>query len=137
MRKQNRPHGRQDARLPINESAVAVERNQPNAFKHRVDILSYLHQYVYVRTTIDLPDSLHRAIKARASLTGVSVREHVQQLIERGLCAPADAGAGGRREPPPVIIPPRGVPIPALSRKELHRLEEEEDEMKNARSTRF
>lgn len=89
-----------------------------------------------MRTTVDLPDGLHRALKARAGLTGVSVRELVQQLIERGLRAPTEADARGRREPPPVIIAPRGVPIPALSREEVHRIEEEEDAEKNARLAR-
>lgn len=89
-----------------------------------------------MRTTIDLPDALHRAIKARASLTGVSVRNLVQELIERGLRAPDERDIRGRREPPPVIVPPRGVPIPALSHEDLIRIEEEEDEAKHARLTR-
>lgn len=89
-----------------------------------------------MRTTIDLPDDLYRTLKARAALNGMSLRELVQRLIEQGLKFPAPARRpeSGRREPPPVIIPPRGVPIPALSQAELARLEEEEDEAKHARS---
>jgi hypothetical protein len=87
-----------------------------------------------MRTTIDLPDELYRVLKARAGLSGVTLRQLVRRLIEQGLHSPADEAALARRQgPPPVIIRPRGVPIPAASRAELTRLEEEEDEAKNAR----
>ncbi|MDR7435333.1 MAG: ribbon-helix-helix protein, CopG family [Armatimonadota bacterium] len=91
-----------------------------------------------MRTTIDLPDDLYRTLKARAALSGVTMRELIRRFIEQGLRQPvvADRSAPGRREPPPVIIPPRGVPIPALSRKELRRIEEEEDEKAHARPSR-
>ena len=87
-----------------------------------------------MRTTIDLPDALYRALKVRAGLTGVTLRQLVQRLIEQGLHS-----STGRAKPakkhgsPPVIIPPRGVAIPAVSRAELARMEEEEDEAKHAR----
>lgn len=87
-----------------------------------------------MRATIELPDDLYRGLKARASLSGVTLRELVQQLIERGLRSPAevpDTGTG--HAPPPVVVPPRGVPIPALSREVLRSIEEEEDEGKHAR----
>ena len=84
-----------------------------------------------MRTTIDLPDDLYRGLKARAALAGVTLRELVQQLIERALRAPAaSAGTTGRSFPPPVIIPSRGVPIPAV---DLRRIDEEEDEARIAR----
>lgn len=88
-----------------------------------------------MRTTVDLPDDLYRMLKARAGLSGVRLRDLVQRLIEQGLRSPtAEGDAAKRHVPPPVIIPPRGVPIRALSRKQLARLEEEEDEAKHARS---
>jgi len=87
-----------------------------------------------MRTTIDLPDDLHRALKARAGLNGVTLRQLVRRLIEQGLHSPTDeAGLARRHGAPPVIIRPRGVPIPAVSRAELTRLEEEEDEANYAR----
>ncbi len=89
-----------------------------------------------MRTTIDLPDELYRALKARAALSGVTMRDLIRRLVEHGLRQagmPGDS-ARGRREPPPVIIPPRNVPIPAIPRAELLRLEEEEDAAKHARS---
>ena len=85
-----------------------------------------------MRTTIDLPDELYRTLKARAALNGIALRKLVQHLIVQGLHSttlspPADTG---RREPPPLVIPKRGVAIPAVSRKRLRRLEEAEDEAK-------
>jgi hypothetical protein len=91
-----------------------------------------------MRTTIDLPDDLYRALKARAALRGMTVRDLVRGLIEQSLRQPS-AGTPprrGRPEPPPVIIPARGVPIAALSRSELRRLEEEDDEAGIARPAR-
>ncbi|MDQ7859534.1 MAG: hypothetical protein QN174_10295 [Armatimonadota bacterium] len=91
-----------------------------------------------MRTTVDLPDALYRSLKARAALNGVTMRDLVRRFIEQGLRQPpAAAQAGpGRRQPPPVIIPPRNVPIPVIPRSRLRRLEEEEDEVKHARSAR-
>ena len=87
-----------------------------------------------MRTTIELPDDLYRALKARAGLSGVTLRRLVQRLIEQGLRSPtAGAVPDKRHGPPPVIIPARGVPIPAVSGPEWARLEEEEDEAKDAR----
>ena len=83
-----------------------------------------------MRTTVDLPDELYRTLKARAALSGVTMRDFIRRLVEHGLRQPdlpADS-VRGRREAPPVIIPPRSVPIPAIPRAELLRLEEKEDE---------
>jgi len=90
-----------------------------------------------VRTTIDLPDDLYRALKARAALSGVPLRRLLRQLIEQGLRHQAGGQLEftGRREPPPVIVPPRGVTVPAVSGEEWRRLEEEEDQARDARST--
>ncbi len=85
-----------------------------------------------MRTTIDLPDSLFRTLKARAGLSGITLRQLVQQLIEQGLRVPRNEPGGGKHAPPPVIIPESGVRIPALSRQEIRRIEEEEDEAKRA-----
>ncbi len=87
-----------------------------------------------MRTTVDLPDDLYRTLKARAGLNGVTLRQLVRRLLEQGLYSPTgDRGQARRHDPPPVIIRPRGVPIPAMSRAELMRMEEEEDEAHDAR----
>lgn len=88
-----------------------------------------------MRTTIDLPDELYRTLKARAALGGISLRELIQRLIEQGMRSTRAAGpaSAGRRDPPPVIVPPRGARIPAVSRADLKRLEEAEDEARHDR----
>lgn len=88
-----------------------------------------------MRTTIDLSDDLHRALKVRAAATGITLRDLVQRLIEQGLRQPSEV-TGRADDPLPVIIPARGRPIPAVPRAELARLEEEEDLAKHARSAR-
>ena len=90
-----------------------------------------MHQYGFMRTTIELPDGLYRALKARAGLSGVTLRQLIQRLIEQGLHS--SVHGANRHGPPPVIIPSCGMPILALSRAELTRIDEEEDETKHAR----
>jgi len=43
------------------------------------------HKYVFVRTTIDLPDPLFKEAKAAAALRGVSLREVVEEALRRQL----------------------------------------------------
>ena len=64
------------------------------------------------------------------------MRDLIRRFVEQGLRQPGKPPDvdHGRRAPPPVIIPPRGIPIPAVPRAELLRLEAEEDEAKQARS---
>jgi len=90
-----------------------------------------MHHYVFVRTTIDLPKELHRALKARAGLTGITFRELVQSLIEQGLRTPTAVSSLTTSEPP-IIIVANGIPIPAVSRQELMQSEEDEDTAKYA-----
>lgn len=89
-----------------------------------------------MRTTIDLPDHLYRSLKVRASLSGVSLRELVTALIEQALGQgqPGPPEAGATRTPPPVIIPSTGRVV-ELTVEDVHRLEEEEDLERLARSS--
>ena len=80
-----------------------------------------------MRTTIDLPDGLYRALKARAAMNGAPLRELVQRLIEQGLRVQAPSATAAKRRPQPVIIPARGIPIPALSKRKRARIDEVED----------
>ncbi len=87
-----------------------------------------------MRTTIDLPDELYRTLKTRAAISGVTMRELVQGLIEQGLAKAEPANqASTMREPPPVIIPATGTPI-TITPEDIHRLEEEDDLERYARS---
>ena len=87
-----------------------------------------------MRTTIDLPDNLYRSLKSRAALSGTTLRELIRGLIEQGLRQKNEPPATQRKRPlPPVIIPQRGIPILPISRSEIWRIEEEEDEAKYGR----
>lgn len=100
-----------------------------------VDTFASPHQNAIMRTTIDLPEDLYRTLKARAGLSGVRLSELVRRLIEQGLRSAAGSSQPSHGfGPPPAIVPPRGKPIPAISRKDMRRIEEEEDEAKHARS---
>ena len=86
-----------------------------------------------MRTTIDIPDSLYRTLKARAGLGGITLRDLIQRLIEQGLhSSRGEAGSGKKHQPPPVIIPPRGVTIPEAPRAEIAGIKEEDDEARHA-----
>jgi hypothetical protein len=92
-----------------------------------------------MRTTIDLPDELLRQAKARAALDGLKLKDLIARYVEEGLRRKTPPAAGDvqtarRRSPPPVIIPARGIPIPALTGDELREIETAEDEARYARS---
>ncbi len=48
-----------------------------------------LHQYAVMRTTIDLPDDLHRVVTSLATHTRSSLSQTAADLIRRGLALPA------------------------------------------------
>jgi hypothetical protein len=57
-----------------------------------------------MRTTLDLPEALFRALKARAAMDGTTLKDLVERLVRAGLAA-ADRGGAPRtpsRLPPPV-----------------------------------
>ncbi len=86
-----------------------------------------------MRTTIDLPDELYRTLKARAAISGVTLRELVQGLIEQGLGSTGPQDASGARPDPPVAIPSSGRTI-SITPADIHRLEEEDDLERYGRS---
>ncbi len=79
-----------------------------------------------MRTTLELPDDLFQRLKFRASATRQPLRQVVTEAIERGLGAATSARPGGR-PPLPVIVPPTGATIPALTNEELHEIELREE----------
>ncbi len=102
-----------------------------------VDKLTLAHQYVFMRTTIDLPDGLFRQAKAHAALQGVSLKDLITRYVEAGLAqahGPITNPSSLRRLPPPIAIPSRGTVIPALSPATLRAIEEADDETSHARS---
>ena len=90
---------------------------------------------VFMRTTIDLPDDLLRKAKAKAeaALSGLKLKELIARYVEQGLRQGGSQPAGEsrtprQRSPLPVIQKgATGQPIPALSKAELTRIEQEQD----------
>lgn len=72
------------------------------------------HHDALMRTTVDLPDDLHRIATSLARHNGRSLGQVVAELMRRGLEAPA-AGASGDRVGEPaavyVISPITGLPV--------------------------
>lgn len=78
-----------------------------------------------MRTTIDLPDSLFRQVKARAALDGLKLKELITLFVEDGLRSGTPAAAGEtapRRGTPPVIIPATGERVPLLTNAEVEEI---------------
>lgn len=50
-----------------------------------VDINAYKHFYVFMRTTVDLPDGLFRRAKAVSSLSGLSLKDFITRAVEHEL----------------------------------------------------
>lgn len=69
-----------------------------------------------MRTTIDIPDELHRELKARAALQGRTVRDVLVSLIEAEL---RQEPAEGRRAKLPLIKAKRKGSF-NLTREEIH-----------------
>ena len=73
---------------------------------------------VTMRTTIDLPDDLHRFVRDRAREEHRSLSEIVAELMRRGL-----------QRDRPAIVGPRGLPVVTVGRpvtsQDVHRLEDE------------
>lgn len=57
-----------------------------------------------MRTSIDFPDSLFRHLKAQAALQGMSLKDLVLRLIEKGLQAPQDGAPTAVAELPTVRL---------------------------------
>jgi hypothetical protein len=81
-----------------------------------------------MRTTIDLPDTLYRHIKARAALEGVPMKTLVGTLLQRGLAA-AEPQCRSElpRSVPPTIVVRAPFPIDAPSNAALFELMDEPD----------
>lgn len=52
--------------------------------------------YVFMRTTLDLPDDLLRRVKARAAMEGVKMKDLVTLYLQQGLAQTSLPGVAGR-----------------------------------------
>ncbi len=77
-----------------------------------------------MRTTLDLPDSLFRQVKARAALGGTSPKNLLTAYVEEGLNrGPGSPSASSKkRSPIPVAREATGRQVPALSNAEFQRI---------------
>ena len=76
-----------------------------------------------MRTTVDLPDSLFRRVKAKAALEGVTLKALITHYLELGLQqSVSQPSASDRREPLPTARPRTGNPVPSLTGEEIEDL---------------
>jgi hypothetical protein len=80
-----------------------------------------------MRTTIELPDSLYRQVKAKAALEGVPMKTLVQRLVEDGLAAPAAPHPAMPRSAPPTLSIGQRLPERLMSNAALFELAEGEE----------
>ena len=55
---------------------------------------------IRMRTTVDIPDALYRALKQKAASEGQSIRELVLRSVKQELTKSLATGKSGRRRPP-------------------------------------
>lgn len=73
-----------------------------------------------MRTTIEIPDELFRRVKARAALSGVSLKVLITHWIEWGMQRDEQPPAPTERARDlPEVIPSRGRTMPMLSNAEI------------------
>ncbi len=65
----------------------------------------------HVRTSVDLPRSLHRRLREAAARKGCSARQLILSSIERALKEPEPRGPMKRLNLDPPIVPSRGKPF--------------------------
>jgi hypothetical protein len=84
-----------------------------------------------MRTTLDLPDPLFKAVKTRAVQQGVKLKDLLASYIEAGLRAPLlpEKASGGSANPHPLPVAwaADGTVTPARTNAELFAILDEED----------
>ncbi len=88
-----------------------------------------------MRTTLDLPDSLLREVKARAAMEGINLKEYFARLVEAALQRPSLAASEPKRSPAPVFKRKGAKPMPILSNAQLSALMDKQDTTKITKIT--
>lgn len=88
---------------------------------------AFLHKYVFMRTTIDLPDPLFRELKTASAQRGVKLKALVTELLQKGLARRDEPGGPGIRSPLPLIRKATGSSRPALTNREIEDILTTED----------
>lgn len=80
-----------------------------------------------MRTTLELPDSLMRELKARAALEGVKLKDYFANIAQAALQRPISSGVQPARSPLPVFKRPGAKAMPAMSNAELYAILDSKD----------
>ena len=80
-----------------------------------------------MRTTLDLPDTLMRELKARAALEGVKLKDYFANIAQAALQRPISGVVQLTRSPVPVFKRPGAKAMPALSNVELYTILDRKD----------
>jgi hypothetical protein len=63
--------------------------------------------YVFMKTTLDLPDDLYALVKARAALEGRTLRSVVEELLKGWVGSPPAGPTATKDAPPALLAEPR------------------------------
>ena len=80
-----------------------------------------------MRTTIDLPESTLRQLKARAAMDGVPMKNLVLDFVERGLLQHSASPRQSKRSALPTIVPNKPLAVRNPSNSKLFQILHEED----------
>lgn len=73
--------------------------------------MMHMHHDAAMRTTIDLPEDLHRIAQSLARHSGRSLSQTVADLLRQALDAPHARRVGDQAPAPYVISPITGLPV--------------------------
>ena len=90
---------------------------------------AFLCENSYVRTTLELPDSLFREVKTRAVQQGMTLKDLLAQYIQAGMSSPIGEPPVAPRAPVPLPFFRKidGPSIPSRTNAELYAILDEED----------
>jgi hypothetical protein len=87
-----------------------------------------------MRTTLELPDSLFRKVKAKAAMEGTTLKQLLVTYVQNGLEKAAPPGRPRRRSSLPILKRRGHGVVPNLTAQRQSRLQQEEDLAKLSRS---
>lgn len=80
-----------------------------------------------MRTTLDLPDPLMRALKSRAALEGLKLKDYFASIAQAALQRPLEPPQAAKRSALPVFVRADAAPMPRLSGKQLNAILDAQD----------
>lgn len=96
-----------------------------------------LWKYGCMKTTLEIPDTLFKRVKARAAMKGLKLKEVVASALSFYLAQPEPKpGSHPGRSPFPLVRGKGGPLLKAMSNQTIARLEEDDDLERYRRSLR-